>query len=701
MKTILLILALTFMNYSNLLSQKIKPPAAEKKPVELTTHGHIRIDNYFWLREKENPSVIEYLKKENEYTKMVMKTTEPFQDKLFNEIVDRIKKDDSSVPYLKKGYFYYHRYEEGKEYPIHCRKERNLNNQEEIILNVNEIAGKYKFYNAIGLSVSPNNNILAFGEDTLSRRQYDILFKDLVTGDNLPDRLTNTTGNTIWANDNKTVFYTKKDETLRGYKIFKHILGTDSIFDEEVYHEADETFSTSVFKSKSEKFIIISSYSTLSNEYRFLNADNPGDEFTLFHIRERELEYSIDHLDGNFYIKTNFDAKNFRMMVTSENNTSIENWKEIIPHQNDVLLENFELFNDYLVLQEIKNGLHQLRIKSRDESVDKYIDFGEETYSASISSNFEPDTEVLRYSYSSLTTPNSVIDFNMKTGEKIIQKQDEVLGDFDPENYHSERLFATSYDGVKIPISIVYRKDMRSKNRNPLLLYGYGSYGISMRPSFSSSILSLLDRGFIYAIAHIRGGEEMGRQWYDDGKLLKKNNTFIDFIVCAEHLIQARYTFRDKLFIRGGSAGGLLIGAVVNMRPDLFKGAIAVVPFVDVVTTMLDETIPLTTSEYDEWGNPNEKEYYDYMLSYSPYDNVEAKNYPNLLVLTGLHDSQVQYWEPAKWVAKLREMKKDNNLLLLHTNMEAGHSGASGRFRRFKELALEYAFMMNLIGINK
>jgi oligopeptidase B len=698
MKKTLLTLTLSIMAFNATLSQ-IKPPGVEKKPKELTLHNHTRIDNYFWLRERENPAVIDYLNSENEYTKEILKETEPLREKLFNEIVGRIKKDDSSVPYFKNGYYHYYRYERGKEYPIYCRKKENLQNDEEIILDANKLGEKYKYYNASGLSLSPNNKLLAFAEDTVGRRQYDILFKDLITGEILIDRLINTTGNAVWANDNQTVFYEKKDEALRSYKIFKHKLGTDAVLDEEIYHEADETFGTSVYKSKSEKFIIIYSYSILSDEFRILNADTPDDKFILFNPREKEHEYTIDHLNGNFYIRTNFDAKNFRLMVTPETKTTKENWKEIIPHHEGVLLANFELFNDYLVLQERKNGLIHLRIKRWDATIDKYIDFGEETYAASISANYVPDTEILRYTYSSLTKPNSVIDFNMRTGEKKILKQDEVLGDFNSDNYKSERLFATASDGKKIPISLVYRKDKKKNEGNPLLLYGYGSYGINTNPSFNSTILSLLDRGFIYAIAHIRGGEEMGRFWYEEGKLFKKKNTFTDFISCGEFLISKGYTSRDKLFAEGRSAGGLLMGAVTNMRPDLFKGVIAGVPFVDVVTSMLDETIPLTTVEYDEWGNPNQKDYYDYMLSYSPYDNVEAKDYPNILVMTGLHDSQVQYWEPAKWVAKLREMKTDNNLLLLNINMDAGHSGSSGRFRKFKELALEYAFMMNLAGI--
>jgi len=676
------------------------PPAAEKKPVEITVHGHTRIDNYFWLRERENPKVIEYLKKENDYTKEMMKPTKSLQEKLYKELTERIKKDDSSVPYFKNGYYNYYRYEERKEYPIYCRKKESLSNEEEIILDVNILSENHSYYSATGLSVSPDNNFLAFGEDTFGRRKFVILFKDLVTGKFLPDRITNTTGYAVWANDNKTIYYTKRDETLRGYKIFKHKIGTDESFDEEVYHEIDETFSVYVYKSKSEKFIIICSFSTITTEYRFINADSPDADLILFNPRKRGHEYTIDHLGDKFFIKTNLNAKNFRIMTTPESATSIENWTEIIPHQKDILIESFELFNDYIVLQERINGLTRLRIKDLKDNSEKYVDFDEETYEASLYSNYNPDTDYLRYSYSSLTTPDSVIDFNMRTGEKIIRKQDEVPG-FNPSEYKSKRIFAEANDGTKVPVSLVYKKVLKSEEGNPLLLYGYGAYGINTNAHFSSSIISLLDRGFVYAIAHVRGGEEMGRHWYEEGKLFKKKNTFTDFIACAEFLIEKGYTTQDKMFAVGGSAGGLLIGAVINMRPDLFKGVIAVVPFVDVINTMLDESIPLTTSEYDEWGNPNEKDYYEYILSYSPYDNVESKDYPNILVMTGLHDSQVQYWEPAKWVAKLREKKTDDNLLLLHTNMEAGHSGASGRFRRFKELALEYAFILYLSGIHE
>jgi len=679
----------------------IKPPVAEKIKKELIIHGDTRIDNYYWLNERENPKVIEYLKAENEYKEAVMKHTETLQENLYNEIVGRIKQTDKSVPFKTEGYYYYSRFEEGKEYPVYCRKKGSLEAEEEILLNVNEMAEGYGFYHVAGLTVSTNNNLIAFGVDTVSRRRYTIHFKDLTTGEILPDEIPNTAGQAAWANDNKTVFYSIKDDSLRSYKIFKHILGSEVSADKEIFHEKDVTFSTYVYKCKSKKYLFIASDSTLSTEYQYLDANSPDGKFKIIQPRERDLEYNVDHYKDKFYIRTNLDAKNFRLVETPVNKTSKENWTEVIPHREDVLLEGFEIFKNFLVVGERKDGLIQLRVIKWDGREDHYIDFGEETYMAYISNNPEFDIDLLRFGYTSLTTPRSTFDYDMNTKEKKLLKQQEVVGDFDPDNYHAERLYAAAKDGVKVPISLVYRKGLEKNGDNPLLLYGYGSYGASMDASFSSVRLSLLDRGFVYALAHIRGGQEMGRYWYEDGKLLKKKNTFTDFIACAEHLITEKFTSPSKLFTSGASAGGLLMGAVLNMRPDLFKGVIAGVPWVDVVTTMLDDSVPLTTSEYDEWGNPNNKEYYDYMLSYSPYDNVEAKDYPALLVTTGLHDSQVQYWEPAKWVAKLRELKTDDNILLLHTNMEAGHGGVSGRFRRYKETALEYAFMLDLIGITE
>lgn len=676
-----------------------QPPKAEKIKKELTLHQHTRIDNYYWLNQRDNPQVIAYLQAENDYLKAVLKHTEALQEKIFNEIIGRIKKDDSSVPYKTNGYYYYSRYEKGKEYPLYCRRKESMENPEEIMLDVNAMAKGHNYFHVTGLSVSPDNTMLAYGVDTVSRRKYTIQFKNLVTGEIIPGKIPNTSGRAVWANDNKTLFYTTKDKTLRPFKIFKHILGTPVSDDKEIYHEADETFSTVLFKSKSKKYIIMYSVHTLSTECRYLDADNPGGEFKIFQPRQRDNLYYIEHYKDKFYIRTNLEAKNFKLMETPVNKTTKENWRDVIPHRNDVLLERFEIFKDFLVVQERKNALTHLRVITLENKEEHYIDFAEEVYDAYISINPEFDTPLFRFEYTSLTTPRSHFDYNMKDKTRKLLKQDEVVGDFDPQDYKTERLFASAADSTKIPISLVYKKGLKKDGNNPLLLYGYGSYGYSMDPSFRSYRLSLLDRGIAFAIAHVRGGQEMGRYWYEEGKLLKKKNTFTDFIACAEHLIAEKFTNPKKLFAAGGSAGGLLMGAIVNMRPDLFKGIIADVPFVDVITTMLDDSIPLTTSEFDEWGNPREKKYYDYMLSYSPYDNVKAQDYPAMLVTAGLHDSQVQYFEPAKWVAKLRDLKTDNNLLLLHTNMEAGHSGVSGRFRRYKETALEYAFILDQLGI--
>jgi len=679
----------------------LAPPIAKKIQQQLTIHEHTRIDDYFWLRERENPEVIEYLKAENDYKDAMLKHTEKLQKKLFKEIVGRIKQTDMSVPYKDNGYFYYTRYEKGQEHPIYCRKKETLEAKEQVMLNVNQMAEGHEFYQVVGTSVSEDNKFLAFGVDTVSRRKYTVLFKNLETGEILPDAIPNTSGGAAWANDNQTVFYATKDSTLRPYKIMKHVLGTDPSEDVEIFHETDNTFAIFVYKSKSKKYIMIGSYSTLSSEYRLLDADDPAGEFKIFNPREKDHEYSIVHFENKFYIVTNWKAKNFRLMETPVDQTTDFHWQEVIPHRDDVLLEDIEVFKDYLVVGERKNGLRQIRVINQSDKSEHYLDFGEAAYTAYTSVNPEFDTELLRYGYTSLTTPNSTFDYNMKTKEKTLLKQEEVLGGFDPQNYHTERLYAIADDSTKIPISLVYRTGLVKDGNNPLLLYGYGSYGASMDATFLSVRLSLIDRGFVYAIAHIRGGQEMGRQWYEDGKLLNKKNTFTDFIDCAEFLIAEKFTNPEKLFAMGGSAGGLLIGAVVNMRPDLFKAVIADVPWVDVVTTMLDESVPLTTSEYDEWGNPNNREYYDYMLSYSPYDNVEARDYPNMFVTTGLHDSQVQYWEPAKWVAKLRDLKTDNNILLLHTDMKAGHGGKAGRFERYKETAMEYAFMLDLVGIRE
>lgn len=679
-----------------------EPPSAKIIPQELSIHGDTRVDNYYWLNNPDDPEVISYLEAENAYTGAMLKHTEAFQEKLYNEIVGRIKQDDQSVPTLDNGYYYYSRYEEGKEFPIYCRKKGNLESEEEIMLDVNQMAEGYGYYSVSGLSVSPDNVYLAFGVDTISRRKYTLHFKNLETGEILPQSIPLTNGYAVWANDNRTVFYTSKDDvTLRSDRVWRYTTGEDISDRKEIYYEPDETFAVGVGKTKSKKYIGIQSSSTLSEEMRFVEANNPMGEFKVFHPREKNLEYSVDHFENKFLIRTNYNAENFRVMETSENKTGKTDWKEFIPHREDVLLTDIQVFKDYFVLSERKNGLTQIRIMPWDKTEEFYIDFGEETYSAYSMNMPDFDSKLLRYYYSSLTTPGSTFEYNMETRDKVLLKQEEVLGGFNANDYEAKRLYAPAEDGTMIPVSIVYKKGIVLDGNNPTLLYGYGSYGFSQDARFSSARLSLLDRGFVYAIAHIRGGQEMGRYWYEDGKLLKKKNTFTDFIDCAEFLIAENYTNSSVLFAEGGSAGGLLVGAVANMAPELFKGILAGVPFVDVVTTMLDESIPLTTSEYDEWGNPNDSVYYTYMLSYSPYDNVEAKAYPAMLVTTGLHDSQVQYFEPAKWVAKLRAMKTDNNPLLLHTNMEAGHGGAAGRFRRLRDVAMEYAFMFDLVGIEK
>ena len=677
----------------------MKAPIAKKIEKELIIHGDTRIDPYYWLRERDNPEVIAYLEAENAYTEAIMKDTREFEDRLYNEIVGRIKQDDQSVPFLDNGYYYYTRFEEGGEYPLICRKKGSLEADEEVMLNVPEMAAEHAYFQVGGYAVSPDNKLLAYGVDTVSRRKYTLHFKDLETGEILEDAVPTTDGNACWANDNRTVFYTRKDEeTLRNHKVFRHVLGTGVEMDVLIHHEADETFSTFVYKTKSDKYIMIGSGSTLSDEYRFLDADDPEGEFTILQERERELEYSVGHFRDRFYIKTNLDAKNFRLMVTPVTAPSKDHWEEVIPHREDVLLTDLELFNDYLVVSERKEGLLYIRIIEWESGREHYVDFGEEVYVARISVNPQFDTEKLRYTYSSLTTPNSTFDYHMGSKDKTLLKQQEVLGDFDSSRYEARRIYAEASDGARIPMSMVYRKDKKQDGGNPLLLYGYGSYGYTREPAFNSARLSLLDRGFVFVIAHVRGGQIYGRQWYEDGKMFKKKNTFTDFNACAEQLIADGYTAPDSLYAMGGSAGGLLMGAIINLQPELYHGVIAAVPFVDVVTTMLDDDIPLTTGEFDEWGNPDNKDSYAYMLSYSPYDNVAEKAYPNLLVTTGLHDSQVQYWEPAKWVAKLRDMKTDDNLLLLKTNMEAGHGGASGRFEYLKEVAFEYSFLLKLAG---
>lgn len=686
------------------MTNTIAPPIAAVKPKKLEKHGNVRIDNYYWLNERENPEVIDYLNKENAYYNAMTAHTKQFQADLFEEMKSRIKEDDSSVPYLYNGYYYITRYEKGKDYPIYARKKGSLDAKEEIMFDCNEMAKGHAYFQLGGLNVSEDNKWCAFGVDTVSRREYTIQIKNLETGEILPVKLEKTTGGSTWASDNKTLFYTRKDlVTLRSEKIYKHKLGSEAKDDVLVYHEKDDTFSVYIYKEKSKKYLVIGSNSTLTTEYQILEANNPDGQFRVFQKRTRGLEYNISHFGDSFYVVTNKDkATNFKVMKTPENATAKENWKDLIPHRKETLVEGIEIFKDYLVVEERNNGLNKIRIMPWSGKGEYYLPFEIETYTAYTTTNVDFDTEVLRYSYQSMATPSSVIDFNMRTKEKTIMKEQEVLGGkFDKNNYTEERVWATAQDGTKVPISIVYRKGIKKDGSNPFLLYAYGSYGSSMDPYFSSIRLSLLDRGFIYGIAHIRGGEDLGREWYENGKLLKKKNTFTDFIDCSKYVIDQKYTSSKHLYAEGGSAGGLLMGAIINMAPELYNGVIAQVPFVDVVTTMLDDSIPLTTGEYDEWGNPNEKEYYDYMLSYSPYDNVKKQKYPNLLVTTGLHDSQVQYWEPAKWVAKLRTMKIGDSQLFLDTNMDTGHGGASGRFEAIKEVTKEYTFLLDLEGIKK
>ncbi|MDG2426495.1 MAG: S9 family peptidase [Flavobacteriales bacterium] len=689
-------------------------PVAKTQDSVLEIHGDTRVDPYFWMRlsdeqkKAETPDgqtqdVLDYLNAENAYTEGVMKHTEGFQKALFDEIVGRIVKDDQSVPVKDHGYWYYTRYEDGKEYSIRCRKLGSMDADEQIMVDQNELAEGHDYFAMSGGAVSPDNTMMVYGIDTVSRREYTLQVKNIETGEVFSDRIPQTTGGATWAADNRTLFYTKKDpQTLRSNQIFRHVLGTPTSDDVLVFEEKDETFSCFVGKSKTDEFLIIGSYSTLSSEWQVLRADDPNGDWRVIQPRTQDLEYGISHYGDHFYIVTNHEAKNFRLMRTGLDKTGLEHWEEVIPHRADVLLEGVDMFKNYLVVSERKEGLTQIRVKTWDGSRDDYMTFQDPAYMAYTGANPDFDTEILRYGYTSMTTPNSTYDFNMRTGDRELLKQQRVLDEgFAPENYASERKMLTARDGAQVPVSIVYRKGLEKNGQAPMLLYAYGSYGSSMDPYFSSVRLSLLDRGFVYVIAHIRGGQEMGRHWYEDGKLLKKMNTFTDFIDCGRALVDQGYTSPEHLYAMGGSAGGLLMGAVMNMAPDLWNGVVAAVPFVDVVSTMLDESIPLTTGEFDEWGNPKDAEYYTYMKAYSPYDNVAAMDYPHTLITTGYWDSQVQYWEPAKWIAKLRAERSGDARLVLKTNMEAGHGGASGRFRRFHETALEYAFILDLEGITE
>ncbi len=672
------------------------PPAAPKKPRELRNHGHTRIDPYYWLRERENREVIEHLEQENRYTAAMTIHTTKLRQQLFEEIRGRIKQTDSSVPYKLDGYVYYTRHENDQAYPIYCRRPGSMDGEEQIMLDVNRLAEGFEFYELTDFEVSFGQNLLAYAFDTEGRSISTIRFQDLDTGKILEDEIRHVTGNMAWANDNQSLFYTRQNpETLRACRLFKHLVGTDAQSDPLIFEETDETFAVSVSKSKSKRYLFLSSHQTLSSEYRYLEAETPDGQFRIFQTRQADHEYQVDHCGDDFLIRTNSRARNFRLMKTPLEKTGRRHWQEVVPHQEDVLLADFEIFEDFLVLAERGNGLTRLRVRPLDGRPEHYLNFDEPAYAARIGTNPEFKTRLLRYVYSSLTTPRSTFDYDMSERKKTRLKEQEVLGGFDARNYSSERHYARAGDGAEIPISLVYRKSTRLDGSAPLLLYGYGSYGISVDAAFGPARLSLLDRGFVFAIAHVRGGQEKGRAWYEDGKLLHKKNTFTDFVDCAEYLVGQKHVDPDRLFAQGGSAGGLLIGAVMNLRPALFKAIVAQVPFVDVVTTMLDDAIPLTTSEYDEWGDPRDPRYYDYMLSYSPYDNVEATDYPGLLVMTGLHDSQVQFWEPAKWVARVRDLTTGTEPVLLKTNLDAGHGGASGRYRRYREIAFYYAFLID------
>jgi len=713
--SIIIIIMILYYLRSQIEQLDMKPPIADKKPHRTLVHGQDRVDNYHWIRltdkqklaknnegwpDKQTMEVVSYINKENDYTRNKLKHTEKLQKKLYNEIVSRIKKDDTSIPYFDNGYWYYTKYEKGYEYPIYCRKKESLGNEEEILMDVNQWAKGHDYFSLRNLSVSPNNKLLAFSVDTLSRRIYTIKIKNLETGKLLNDEIHGTEGSAAWANDNSTFFYTLKNKTtLLSEKIARHRLGDLQSEDEIVFTENDDSFYIGVYRSKSDKYIIIYNSSTLVSDYHILNADNPSGTFRQFSPREEEHEYSIEHFKDKFYIVTNWNATNFRLMETSEKSTVKQSWSEVIPHRKDVLLNDIDVFSKHLVISERKDGIPQIRIINQDNGNEHYIDFGEEAFSAYTSINPSFNTSLLRYQFSSLTTPSSTYDYNMDSKESKLLKRSEVVGGYESDKYQSERLYVTVRDGNKVPISIVYKKGLNKDGKNNLLLYAYGSYGSTIDPSFNSNRLSLLDRGFIYAIAHIRGSQTYGRQWYEDGKMFNKINTFNDFIDCSKFLIQEKYTDPNHLFAMGGSAGGLLMGAVVNMAPDLYKGVIAAVPFVDVINTMMDPSIPLTSNEWDEWGDPRNKKEYDYIMKYSPYDNVSNIDYPNMLVTAGYFDSQVQYWEPVKWVAKLREYKTGENELYLYTNMDAGHGGKSGRFRRYKELALNYAFLIDLAGI--
>jgi oligopeptidase B len=678
------------------------PPVATLRDHALTTHEQTRQDPYFWMRDREDPEVIAYLEAENQYTQAAFAHTGDLQERLFQEIIGRIKQDDSSVPYFTDGAWYYSRYIEGGEYPIYARRVGSMDAPEQILVDGNARAEGKDYFATRSPSTSADDRVIAWAEDHVGRRIYTIFFRDLETGEMLPETIEQVTGNIAWALDGKTLLYGRQDpETLRSYRIFRHVLGTDPDDDVLVFEEEDDTFSTYVWRTKDKKYMVIGSFQTVSAEYRFIDATEPAGEWTIFEPRARDHEYSIIHRGDRWYVRTNIDgATNFKLVSVPDSALGKDNWTDVIPHRAAVYLDNFDVFDEYLVLSERAEALPFIRVMKWDGTDDHRIEFDEPAYMAHVGKNPTMESTTLRFNYTSPTTPFSVFDYDIASRSRTLKKEQPVLGDFDKANYETERVWAKATDGTPIPITLVYRKDKGAKRGAPTVLFGYGSYGATVDPTFNAGRLSLLDRGFVWAIAHVRGGQVMGRPWYDDGKLLNKKNTFTDFIACGQHLKDEGWAGEDTLYALGGSAGGLLVGAVLNMAPELWDGAVAAVPFVDVVTTMLDDSIPLTTSEYDEWGNPNDRIYYDYMLSYSPYDNVESKAYPALMVTSGLHDSQVQYWEPTKWVAKLRASKTNDKRLLLHTNMEAGHSGKSGRFEQYREVALWYTFLIDEAGLS-
>jgi oligopeptidase B len=694
--------SLIFVCFSTCIAQQnITPPVAKIIPKADTLFGDIRIDNYFWLRDRANPEVIKYLEAENNYTEAVMNHTEKFQEQLYKELLGRIKETDLSVPEKIDDYYYYTRTEQGKQYPIYCRKKGGLEASEEILLDQNALAVGHKYLEVGVYKISPDHQLLAYSVDTTGSEAYTLYVKDLNTGKLLTDEVPNTYYSAEWANDNQTIFYTILDEAKRPYELYRHTLGTKPEEDVLVYHEPDQAYEVSLKKTKNKEYLLMNLESETTSEVHYLKADYPTEDFKVIHPRQHEMEYSVDQRGDKFFIVTNEGAKNFKLMEAPVLNPSKNNWIEVIPYSDSVKIDDIDVFKNHLVVYERERGLKRIRILNMTNNEVQYVDFPEPVYTFWQARNPDFNTNVLRFNYTSLITPRSVFDYNMDMKTRELKKQEEVLGGYDPSQYQSERIFAKAEDGTMIPISLVYKKGMVKDGTNPLFLYGYGAYGASSEPRFSSNHLSLLDRGFVYAIAHVRGGGEMGRYWYEDGKLLHKKNTFTDFIACAEHLIAEKYTSSDKLVINGGSAGGLLIGAVNNMRPDLFKIVVAQVPFVDALNTMLDPSLPLTVIEYEEWGNPNNKEYYDYMKSYSPYDNVEAKNYPNMLITAGLNDPRVSYWEPTKWAAKLRAKKTDQNRLLLKTKMESGHFGATGRYDYLRDVAFEYAFIFDVLGIKQ